>query len=199
MGHKVVKIFMKNNFTNKLIVFTGPSAVGKDTVEVEVMKYLSLKKVVTTTTRPPRPGEKRGIHRHFVTKTRFREMIKNNLLIEHNYFNDHYYGTQWKDMQKPAKEGFVPLMDVDPNEADNIQQRNPDALVIFLRPENIGVLKKRLIARGGTVDEISARLDLAKEAMKKERAFAYSVVNKEGRLDDTVRTIKKIIKNYLGI
>jgi guanylate kinase len=190
---------MKNKFTNKLIVFTGPSAVGKDTIEVEVMKYLPLRKVVTTTTRPLRPGEKRGVHRHFVTKERFREMIKNDLLIEHNYFNGNYYGTQWKDMRKPANEGLVPLMDVDPNEADNIQQRNPDALVIFLRPENIGVLKKRLIARGGTVNEISARLTLAKEAMKKERAFVYSVVNKEGHLDDTVRTVKKIIRGYLGV
>ena len=86
----------KNNFANKLVVFTGPSAVGKDTVEAEVMKYLPLKKVVTTTTRPPRLGEKRGVHRHFVSKTRFREMIKEDLLIEHNYFNGNYYGTQWK-------------------------------------------------------------------------------------------------------
>lgn len=190
---------MKNKFTNKVIVFTGPSAVGKDTVEVEVMKYLPLRKVVTTTTRPPRPGEKRGVHRHFVTKERFRGMIKDNLLIEHNYFSGHYYGTQWKDMKRPTQEGLVPLLDVDPNEADNIQRRNPDALVIFLRPENIGVLKKRLIARGGTVDEISARLTLAKEAMKKERVFAYSVVNREGHLDETVRNVKKIIRNYLGI
>ncbi|MBU1092813.1 hypothetical protein KJ836_04085 [Patescibacteria group bacterium] len=190
---------MNNKFANKLIVFTGPSAVGKDTVEVEVMKYLPLKKVITTCTRPRRSGEKRGVDRHFVTKEQFRKLIKNDLLIEHNYFSGHYYGTQWKDMRKPTNEGFVPLLDVDPNEADNIQQRNPDALVIFLRPENIGVLKKRLIARGGTVDEISARLNLAKEAMKKERIFVYSVVNREGHLDETVRNVKKIIRSYLGL
>ncbi|MFA5967507.1 MAG: hypothetical protein WC805_03315 [Patescibacteria group bacterium] len=190
---------MKNKLTNKLVVFTGPSAVGKDTVEVEVMKYLPLKKVITTCTRSPRPGEKRGVDRHFVTKTRFREMIKNNLLIEHNYFSGSYYGTQWKDMRKPATEGYVALLDVDPNEANNIQKRNPDALVIFLKAESLNVLKKRLIARGGTVDEIADRLQLAKEAMKKENAFAYSVVNKEGHLDETVRLVKKIIRNYLGI
>ena len=190
---------MKNNFANKLIVFTGPSAVGKDTVEIEVMKYLPLKKVVTTTTRLPRPGEKRGVHRHFVSKPRFREMIKKDLLIEYNYFNGNYYGTQWKDMRRPAAGGYVALLDVDPNEAANIQKRNPDALVIFLKPESLGVLKKRLIARGGTMDEIAGRLQLAKEAMKKENAFAYSVVNKEGHLDDTVRLVKKIIRNYLGL
>jgi len=184
---------------NKLVVITGPSAVGKDTVEVELMKYLPLKKVITTTTRLPRPGEKRGVHRHFVTKDRFREMIDNDLLIEHNFFSGHYYGTQWKDMYKPTKEGSVPMLDVDPNEANNIQNRNPDALVIFLRPENINVLKKRLIARGGTEEEIAERLRLAKKAMNQERMFAYSVVNKEGHLDDAVRTIKKIIRRYLGL
>lgn len=190
---------MKTNFSNKLIVFTGPSAVGKDTVEVEVMKYLPLKKVITTCTRAPRPGEKRGVDRHFVTKARFREMIQQDLLIEHNYFSGHYYGTQWKDMQRPVKEGYVPLLDVDPNEASNIQKRNPDALVIFLKPESLNILKKRLIARGGTVDEIADRLQLAKTAMAKENAFAYSVVNREGHLDETVRMVKKIIRNYLGI
>ena len=190
---------MKNNFANKLVVFTGPSAVGKDTVEVEVMKYLPLKKVVTTTTRLPRSDEKRGVHRHFITKDRFRELIKQDALIEHNYFSGNYYGTQWKDMQRPVKDGYVPLLDVDPNEADNIQKRNPDALVIFLKAESLGVLKKRLMARGGTVDEISDRLQLAKEAMRKEHAFAYSVVNKEGHLDETVRLVKKIIRNYLGV
>ncbi len=189
----------KNNFSNKLIVFTGPSAVGKDTVETEVMKYLPLRKVITTCTRSPRPGEKRGVNRHFVTRARFREMIKQDLLIEHNYFSGNYYGTQWKDMQRPIKEGYVPLLDVDPNEAANIQRRNPDALVIFLKPESLNVLKKRLIARGGTVDEIGERLHLAKEAMAKENAFAYSVVNREGHLDETVRMVKKIIRNYLGI
>lgn len=190
---------LKNKFADKLIVFTGPSAVGKDTVAMEVMKYLPLKKVVTTTTRPPRPGETRGIHRHFVTKARFREMIKQDLLIEHNFFSGHYYGTQWKDMRWPVSEGYIPLLDVDPNEATNIQKRNPNAMVIFLKPESLGVLKKRLIARGGTLDEISERLRLAKEAMGKENAFAYTVVNREGHLDETVRLVKKIIKNYLGI
>src|SRR4030042_6060360 len=137
----------KSKLANKLVVFTGPSAVGKDTVETEVMKYLPLKKVITTCTRLPRPGEKRGIHRHFVTKARFQEMIKKGLLIEYNYFSGNYYGTQWKDMKKPAREGYAALLDVDPNEAANIQRRNPDALVIFLKAESLSVLKKRLIAR----------------------------------------------------
>lgn len=190
---------LKNRFANKLVVFTGPSAVGKDTVATEVIKYLPLKKVITTCTRPPRPGEKRGVHRHFVSKARFREMIKRGLLIEHNYFSGHYYGTQWKDMRKPVAEGCVPLLDVDPNEAANIQRQNPDALIIFLKPESLNVLKKRLVARGGTMDEIAERLRLAREALAEENAFAYSVVNREGHLDETVRMVKKIIRNYLGI
>ena len=61
------------------------------------------------------------------------------------------------------------------------------------------MLKKRLVERGGTVDEIADRLRLAKEALAKENAFAYSVVNKEGHLDETVRVVKKIIRSYLGL
>jgi len=191
---------LKGNLEKKLVVLTGPSAVGKDAVEAELIKLLPLKKVITTTTRPPRPGEKRDITRHYVTKARFKKMIKEGLLIEHNFFIGNYYGTQWKDMKKPILQGYVPLLDVDPNEAMNIRKRNPNALVIFLKPESLNVLKKRLVAREGTtVDEIAKRISLAKEAIKKENAFSYSVINKDGHLDETVKVVKKIIKNYLRL
>lgn len=184
---------------NKLIVITGPSAVGKTVLALELIKWLPLKKVITTTSRPIRLNEKRGIDYHFISRDRFEGMIDKNLLVEFIEFNGNYYGTQRKDMRRPILDGFVPLLVIDPSEALNIQKTNPDALVIFLKPESLNVLKKRLIKRGGSQDVINNRLVAAKSAMSKESIFAYSLVNKEGYLNETVKLTKKIIKQYLGL
>jgi len=184
---------------NKLVVITGPSAVGKTVLAIELIKWLPIKKVITTTTRSIRPGEKRGVDYHFVSRIRFKEMIDKDLLVEFTEFQGNYYGRQRKDMRRPILDGLVPLLVIDPNEALNIQKTNPDALVIFLRPESLNILKKRLIKRGGSQDTINNRLIAAKQAMSKESVFAYSLVNKEGYLNETVKLAKKIIKQYLGL
>jgi guanylate kinase len=191
--------YAKSKLANKLVVITGPSAAGKDVVANEVLKWLPLKKVITTTTRPPRPGEKRGEDHHFVSRERFKEMIKQDLLLEYVDFDNNYYGTQRQDLRRPMIAGLVPLLRVDPLEALRIQRHNPDALVIFIRPESLQIIKKRLMERGTSVDDIDKRLRLAKEALAKENIFAYSVVNRDGYLEETVRTVKRIIKNYLGV
>jgi len=191
--------YAKNKLVNKLVVITGPSAAGKDAVANEVLKWLPLKKVVTTTTRSPRPGEKRGVDHHFVSRERFKEMIKQDLLLEYVDFDNNYYGTQRQDLRRPAAAGLVPLLRVDPMEALRIQRHNPDALVIFIRPESIQIIKKRLMDRGASIDDIDKRLRLAKEALAKEHIFAYSIVNKDGYLDETAKTVRRIIKNYLGL
>ncbi|MBN2585333.1 guanylate kinase [Patescibacteria group bacterium] len=191
--------YAKSKLTNKLVVITGPSAAGKDVVANEISKWLPLKKVVTTTTRAPRPGEKRGVAHHFVSRERFKEMIKQDLLLEYVDFDNNYYGTRRQDLRRPTMEGLVPLLRVDPIEALRIQRHNPDALVIFIRPESIQIIKKRLMERGTSVEDIDKRLRLAKEAMTKENIFAYSVVNRDGHLEETVRAVKRIVKNYLGL
>ena len=189
----------RGTFPHKMVVITGPSAVGKDAVADELIKWLPLKKIVTTTTRSMRPGEKRGIDYHFVSRERFEEMIKKDLLIEHIEYGGHYYGRQRKDMRKPSIEGLVPLLSADPDEALEIQKTHLEALIIFLKPESLNVIKRRLIARGSSIDETDKRLRLSKEAMKKEPIFAYSVVNKDGKLEETVKLVRKTIRNYLGL
>src|SRR4030042_5161603 len=118
----------RGSFPHKMVVVTGPPAVGKDAIADELIKWLPLRKVITTTTREPRPGEKRGIDYHFVSKRRFEEMITNDLMVESVQYAGHYYGTQRRDMRRPALEGLVPLLRVDPTEAIEIQQTHPEAL-----------------------------------------------------------------------
>lgn len=184
---------------DKLVVIAGPDAVGKDVLANELIKRLPLKKVITTTTRLPRPGEKRGVDYHFVSIGRFEEMIKQDLLVEFATYGKDYYGWLRADLRKTALSGLAPLLIAHPKEAIKIQRHFPSALVIFVKPDSLMNMRKRLLNQGGTLDEIEEKLRLIKETMHSNPVFAYNLANPEGKLEDTVRTAKRILRRYLGI
>jgi len=189
----------KIKWQDKLIVLAGPAAVGREALAKELSKWLPMKKVIATTTRPIKSGEKRGIDYHFVDNERFETLIEQDVLVAYAEYSGQYYGWLRSEMKKPVSLGLVPVLVAGPKEAIKIQRRFPTALTIFVKPDSISTIKKRLMAEGSSIDEIEERLRFAKEALAKETVFAYSVVNKESKFDDTVRTVKRIIKSYLGV
>ena len=189
----------KGRYPHKLVVITGPPVSGKSTVANDIVKWLPLKKIISTTTRSPRSSEKRGVDYHFISRSRFDELVEQGLMFEYNEYSGELYGRQRKDMRRAALEDLVPLLVVDPNEALDIQKRHPDALVLFIKPVSLSVIKQRLTARGGEIDEINRRLQLAKEAMSSAPVFAYTITNPDGHLDDTLRLVKKTVRGYLGL
>jgi guanylate kinase len=180
----------KIKWQDKLVVLAGPAAVGRGALANDLSKWLPLKKVISTTTRPIRSGEKRGIDYHFVDNARFETLIEQDSLITYAEYSGQYYGWLRSELKKPVGLGLVPLL---------VQRQFPTALTIFVKPDSISAIKKRLMAQGGTLDEIEERIRFAKEAISKANTFAYSVINSDGKFDDTVRTIKRIIKSYLGL
>lgn len=189
----------KNRWQDKLIVLAGPTAVGREALAKELSKWLPIKKVIATTTREIKSGEKRGIDYHFVDNTRFETLIEQDSLIAYAEYNRQYYGWLRSELKKPVSLGLVPLLIAGSKEAVKIQRQFPTALTIFIRPDSINTLKKRLMAQGDTLDQIEERIRLAKEALSKANTFAYTIVNSDGKFDDTVRTLKRIIKPYLGL
>jgi guanylate kinase len=189
----------KIKWQDKLVVLAGPAAVGRGALANDLSKWLPLKKVISTTTRPIRSGEKRGIDYHFVDNARFETLIEQDSLITYAEYSGQYYGWLRSELKKPVGLGLVPLLVAGPKEAIKIQRQFPTALTIFVKPDSISAIKKRLMAQGGTLDEIEERIRFAKEAISKANTFAYSVINSDGKFDDTVRTIKRIIKSYLGL
>jgi guanylate kinase len=179
-----------------LIVISGPSGVGKDTV-IRQMKSrdLPFHFVVTATTRPKRPGEVHGKDYFFVTSDEFAEMIENDELLEYAFvYNDHK-GIPKEQVRQALASGKDVIMRIDVQGADTIREIIPDALLIFLTTRDEEELVNRLKARKTeTPGGLKLRIATARQELKRLDLFDYVVINRENQLDDTVDTIMAIIK-----
>jgi guanylate kinase len=179
-----------------LIVISGPSGVGKDTV-VQRMKALALPFhfVITATTRPIRSDEVDGVDYFFVSPDEFNEMIKQDELLEHAVVYNQYKGIPKQQVREALNSGDDVLMRLDVQGAETIRELCPDALLIFLATRNEQELIDRLKSRRTeTPEDLELRIATARQEMKRVEMFDYYIVNADGELDVTVETIQAIIK-----
>ncbi len=191
---------MYREFANKqkqplLIVLSGPSGVGKDTV-LQRMKELQLPFhfVVTATSRPKRKGEIDGVDYFFVSADEFVAMIGRDELLEHALVYDEHKGIPRQQVRDAFASGQDVIMRIDVQGAETICQLYPEALLIFLSTQNEGELITRLKARRTESEEkLQLRIETAREELHKVELFDYYVVNADDQLDETVDAILAII------
>ena len=179
-----------------LIVISGPSGVGKDSV-IQRMKdrKLPFHFVVTATTRPPRPNEKHGVDYFFVSREEFARMIEQDELLEYAYVYNDYKGIPKAQVRQALASGQDVIMRVDVQGAATIRKLCPEALLIFLTTRDEQELVRRLQARQTeSPEELNLRIAMARKELKRIQEFDYVVVNREAQLDQTVETIQAIIK-----
>ena len=179
-----------------LIVLSGPSGVGKDTVIHHLLKRnLPVEFVVTTTSRAPRPNEKDGVDYHFVTKAQFEEMIAKDELIEYAHVYQDYKGPQKKHVRRALASGKDVIMRLDVQGATRIRKINPDAVLIFLIPSNEDEWYDRLKKRGTeTPESFNLRMATAESELTCLPIFDYVVLNANHKLEKAVDSIESIIK-----
>jgi guanylate kinase len=178
-----------------LVVISGPSGVGKDAV-VKRMKELNypFSFVVTTTSRPPRQGEKHGVDYFFISQEQFEELIRKSELIEHALVYGKYYGVPKEQVRRALASGQDVIMRVDVQGAATVRRLIPDAVLIFLLAGSEEELLDRLRERGTeTAENLQRRIDTLREEMKRIPEFDYVVVNRTGQLDRAVEQIAAII------
>ena len=176
----------------KIVVISGPSGVGKGTICKKIMELINAKFSVSTTTRSPREGEVEGRDYFFVSKEEFKEKIEEGEFLEYNIYNDNYYGTSKKEIFNMIDKGINALLEIDVNGAYNIKKRFPDALLIYIAPPSMEVLRQRLIDRG--TEEISVienRLKIAEEELKRVDFYDYVIINDD--LDTAINEVKECI------
>jgi guanylate kinase len=179
-----------------LIVISGPSGVGKDSV-LQRMKEreLPFHFVVTATTRPQRPGEEDGVDYYFVTHDEFAEMIEQGELLEYAIVYNDYKGIPKGQVRQALASGRDVIMRIDVQGAETIRELCPDALLIFLSTRTEDELVSRLEARKTETPEgLKLRIATARQELKRVTMFDYYVINPDHRLDDTVDIILSIIQ-----
>jgi guanylate kinase len=180
-----------------LIVISGPSGVGKDTI-IQRMKerQLPFHFVVTATTRAPRPGEVHGRDYLFISSDEFAEMIEKDELLEFaNVYND-YKGIPKQQVREALATGKDVIMRIDVQGAAKIRKLTADgAALIFLTTTSEQELVDRLRARKTETPEgLNLRIATARKELERMHEFDYCVINHDMSLDDTVDRIIAIIE-----
>lgn len=180
-----------------LIILSGPSGVGKGTVRkiFEVDPALNLACTTSMTTRKPREGEKEGVHYFFRTQEQFLQAIENGELLEHAEFVGNLYGTPVSEVNRLLDEGKNVLLEIEVQGAQQVQEKCPDAVSIFVIPPSMEELERRIRGRGTEPEEvIQDRLAKAEKEMKMMDQYKYIVCNEDPQLAaDLIKTI--ILRN----
>ena len=178
-----------------LIVLSGPSGVGKDTVltRIKVSGY-HLEYITTVTTRPQRAKERDNIDYHFVSTERFQELITGNELLEWANVYGNWYGVPKEPVKQALDKGQDTIIKVDIQGATTMKEILPQAVFIFLMPSSIDELITRLKQRHTEASfDLALRTNTAEEEIKQLTLFDYMVINRQDKIDHAVQEIKAII------
>ena len=188
--------FNPNQQVPLLIVISGPSGVGKDSViERMQQRELPFHFVVTATTRQPRPEETHGVDYFFLSEGEFAGMIERDELMEYAVVYDEYKGVPKEQVRRALGSGRDVVMRLDVQGAATVRKLLPEALLIFLIADNEAEMVRRLEARETeTLEKRKLRIASARQEMQCLEEFDYVVVNAKNRLDETVDIILAIIR-----
>lgn len=185
-----------------IFIITGPAGVGKTTVAHALMRrFRRLKKIVTYTTRLPRPGEVQHRDYHFVSRAAFEKKLAARDFFEHAVVHGDLYGNAWADLKRVQAEGHAVLFVVDPHGARTLKKKLRGSVVIFLVPENFEVLRRRLARRRTTEspEHIVERLKTAHRELRQQHIAHYIIVNRQGDRHATENAVARIVRREMGI
>ena len=178
----------------QLIVFSGPSGVGKGTILAKYMEGRSnICYSVSATTRSPRPGEVDGQQYFFLTKEKFEEMIGADQMLEYARYSGNYYGTPKQFVEDKLAAGVDVVLEIEVQGAAKVRAACPEALFIFVLPPSYEVLCSRLTSRG-TEDAatVQRRLDAAVGELSQAGTYDYVIVNDD--LDQAVEELATVVR-----
>lgn len=180
-----------------VIVISGPSGVGKDSVvqALQAREY-PFHFVVTATSRPPRAHEVHGVDYVFVSEAEFESMIHNNALLEHAIVYGQHKGIPKQQVRDALASGKDVIMRLDVQGAATVKRLLPEAVLIFLSAASEAELLARLRQRAtDTEAQIQRRIETAQEEMCRLAEFDYVVVNRDSDLEQAVDAVLAIIQS----
>jgi len=177
-----------------LIVISAPSGSGKTSLANRALEEIpKLRFSVSHTTRKPRPGERDRVEYLFVSEKEFEEMIGQGTFLEHARVYGNYYGTSRAFVDEQLSVGYDVLLDLDVQGAAQVKKSYPEAILVFVFPPSLEVLKTRLKNRG--LDDpsiIDKRLRIAKKEIQRYTDYQYVIINRE--IEESLVELKSIIQ-----
>jgi len=178
-----------------LVVISAPSGTGKTTIVRQLMlQNKNIKASVSYTTRNMRPDETNGLDYIFVSNQTFESMIVQNMFLEFANVFGHYYGTPTSETVEALKQGYILILEIDWQGAEQIRLKRPESKSIFLLPPSKKELKKRLTNRASdSLDQIELRFQEAIKDIEQYSHFDCVIVNND--IDSTCKEIMSFVNN----
>ena len=178
-----------------LYIVSGPSGTGKGTVCAELIKRRDIYLSVSVTSRDMRKGEIKDVTYHYITPDEFKTLIDNDKMLEWAVYSDNYYGTPKEEIEKNLNEGRDVILEIEPQGAMQVKSKMPDAVLLFIVPPSMSVLRERLLGRGRENEaEIDKRINAAKWEFSQAKMYNNIVINDD--LDTCVNDVLSIMEQY---
>lgn len=178
-----------------VVVVSGPSGAGKDTVIATALTLdPSLAKVATAKTRPPRPGEIEGVHHVFLSDEEFLRWIAEDAFLEHVEIYGHRSGVPRAAVEKLLRQGLTPILRTDVEGARTLKSNLENPLLVFVTAPSVDSLERRIRSRAAETEaEIVARLAEAEAELAEAGWFDLVIVNQDASHDDAAEQLVEAI------
>lgn len=188
------------NKTNNLFIISGPSGAGEDSIIEGLKEYFPIERVITTTTRDMRPGEKEGNPYYFISQKEFQKGIKENKFFEWaKEYNDNYYGVTHNEIKRVINSNKIGIWKIEYKGVITAKKLFPKIIAIFINAQ-IDDLIKRIQKRGNVTKKyLEERIKYTKKWLKHKEIYDFEVENKEGELKEAIKQTAEIIKKHTNI
>ncbi len=183
-----------------IIILSAPSRCGKDTVVNALNKdrSLSFRHITTYTTRPKRREEVAGVHHHFVSPEKFSSMIQSKKFLEWARVRGAYFGTPIEPVETALNAGENILLKIEVRGMAKVKRQFPQHVsTIFIKPQSIEDIKRRLATPGFSTAQQRIRLAEARREISKAPEYDYVVTNVPGKIPQLITEVRDIVRNIL--
>lgn len=184
--------------TDRIFIISGPSGSGQDSVIERVATLMPIERVITSTTRAPRPGETNGSPYYFLSHDQFEAGIEKGAFIEWaREYNDELYGVTHEELRRVAESQSIGIWKIEYKGVITAKSLFPNIVAILITAPLESIEARLRMRDNPTEAYLAERMAYTKEWLKHTHIYDYTVENLDGKLEETVKKISKILKSRI--